>query len=120
MRNIFFIIIISVIINSCEETDLTRYSTQSVDEYQLNDSIPIPTLYGGKFIESPGYGLNWTTSGEGYQYQLVSSYTDSFPSQSNVYQGTDRNFTVSTNDFYYRVRAYYAGYASRWSNVVKP
>lgn len=120
MRNNVIVIIIFFILVGCEKTDITRYSAQNVEEYQISESIPVPTLYGGKFIESPGYGLHWTVSIEGYQYQLVSSSTDSFPAYSTVYQGVNREYTVSINVFFYRVRAFNAGYASNWSNVVKP
>ena len=120
MLNNLIIISTLFILIGCEKSDITRYSTQKVEEYQISESIPVPTLYGGKFIESPGYGLHWTESSPGYMYQLVSSPTDSFPSFSIVYQGLEREFTVSTNTNYYRLRAYTAGYASKWSNVVKP
>lgn len=120
MRKHFIIIISSLLLICCEDSDITRYLTRTGDEYTISESIPVPTLSGGKFIESPGFGLNWSESSPGYMYQLVSSFTDSFPSHSIVYQGFNREFTVSTNSLFYRVRALNAGYASNWSNVVKP
>lgn len=104
----------------CEDTDITRYAPSVGDEYQISETLPVPTLFGGKFIESPGYGLHWTESAPNTMYQLVSSFSDSFPSSSLVYQGPNREITVSTNTLYYKVRAYSAGYASHWSNSVKP
>lgn len=104
----------------CEDTDITRYAPSVGDEYQISETLPVPTLFGGKFIESPGYGLHWTESAPNTMYQLVSSFSDSFPSSSVVYQGPNREITVSTNTLFYKVRAYSAGYASHWSNSVKP
>jgi len=120
MRSISILSVVSISLLCCEGNDNSVYSPLPSNEFLISDSIPVPALSGGKFIESPGYGLSWSRSCEECQYQLVSSAWDSFPSYMTIYRGYNTDISVGTNIDYYKVRAFNGGYASRWSNVVKP
>ncbi|RJP72836.1 MAG: hypothetical protein C4539_03000 [Ignavibacteriales bacterium] len=82
-----------------------------------SDPLQTPTLYGGKYLESPGYGLNWTDSGYGCYYELEESSTGNFLTSTVIYRGTDRSYNVYSDGYYYRLRATYSGLISGWSNV---
>ena len=85
---------------------------------QVTHPIQSPKLSVGKFIESPGWGLDWTNSGDVCDYELEESGSDDFSFAQLIYNGKDRSFNLESGGLFYRVRASFGGEKSEWSNIV--
>jgi len=83
------------------------------------NSLPTPSLSGGKGIESPGYDLIWSNCGKDIYYELQESASSDFTNGTTIYQGPETQFNVPASGNYYRVRAEFNFVKSEWSNIVR-